>query len=73
VQVAVTILNSFIDTDGQHDGMSNKQVAQKMMESGLVEQVRPHVRGVRMCVNVVDANASNQTRAHSQERRKPSL
>ena len=38
-QVAVTVLNSFMDTDAKHDAMSNKQVAEKMMESGLVEQV----------------------------------
>jgi Ca2+-binding EF-hand superfamily protein len=37
-QVAVTILNSFMETDGKHDALSNKQVAEKMMEAGLVEQ-----------------------------------
>jgi hypothetical protein len=56
VQVAVTVLNSFIDTDGQHDGMSNKQVAQKMMESGLIEQVRPHVG----CSNVCECCCCNR-------------
>jgi hypothetical protein len=37
-QAAVTILNNFIDTDSKHDAMTNKQVAGKMMESGLVDR-----------------------------------
>ena len=28
-----------MDTDAKHDAMSNKQVAEKMMESGLADQV----------------------------------
>ena len=37
-QTAVTILNRFIDPDGKHDSLSNKQVAQKMIDAGLTEQ-----------------------------------
>jgi Ca2+-binding EF-hand superfamily protein len=37
-QTAVTILNQFIDPDGKHDSLSNKQVAQKMIDAGLTDQ-----------------------------------
>ena len=37
-QVAVDVLNSFIESDGKHDAISDQIIAQKIVESGILEQ-----------------------------------
>ena len=37
-QVAVDVLNSFIESDGKHDAISDQTIAQKIVECGILEQ-----------------------------------
>lgn len=40
LQVAVSIINKFMEADGKHDALSNKEVAEKMNEAGFASQVK---------------------------------
>ncbi len=42
LQVAVSIINKFMEADGKHDALSNKEVAEKMNEAGFASQVKMH-------------------------------
>ena len=69
MQVAVSILNKFMDADGKHDALSNKEVAEKMNEAGFASQVKMHVcndvsrhmNRLHSCTHIVDM----RTRTHT--------
>jgi hypothetical protein len=78
LQVAVSIINKFMEADGKHDALSNKEVAEKMNEAGFASQVKEKACVQRCiktyehasCTHIVDMRARTHTHtlAHTRNR-----